>query len=104
MPHPRDRQSEQMPRGCPGGGWAPLELIDALKLDIYSIFLSRDLQISAKLNTDETILMPGTDYFGDNIPFNTTRKSLNHTLSRTDENIHNHALSSHVQQKRNVIE
>ena len=29
MPHPRDWQREQMPRGCPGG-WAPLELIDAL--------------------------------------------------------------------------
>ena len=30
MPHPRDWQREQMPRGCPGGGWALLELTDAL--------------------------------------------------------------------------
>ena len=41
----------------------------------------------AKLNTDETILMAGTEYFGetevqprDHIPVNTMRKSLNHTL------------------------
>ena len=32
MPYPRDWQREQMPRGCPGGGWALLELIDALPL------------------------------------------------------------------------
>ena len=34
MPHPRDWHLEQMPRGCPGGGgggWAPLELIDAIQ-------------------------------------------------------------------------
>ena len=44
---------------------------------------------SAKLNTDETVLMAGTEYFGqtavqprDLIPVNTTRKSHNHTLSR----------------------
>ena len=44
---------------------------------------------SAKLNTDETILMAGTEYFGqtavqprDHIPVNTMRKSHNHTLSR----------------------
>ena len=24
MPHARDLQSDQMPRGCPGGGWAIL--------------------------------------------------------------------------------
>ena len=43
----------------------------------------------AKLNTDETILMAGTEYFGetavqprDHIPVNTVRKSHNHTLSR----------------------
>ena len=44
---------------------------------------------SAKLNTDETIFMGGTEYFGetavqprDHIPVNTMRKSHNHTLSR----------------------
>ena len=44
---------------------------------------------SAKLNTDETVLMAGTEYFGqtavqprDHIPVNTMRKSHNHTLSR----------------------
>ena len=44
---------------------------------------------SAKLNTDETILMAGTEYFGetsvqprDHIPVNTMRNSHNHTLSR----------------------
>ena len=44
---------------------------------------------SAKLKTDETILMAGTEYFGqtavqprDHIPVNTMRKSYNHTLSR----------------------
>ena len=43
----------------------------------------------AKLNTDETILMAGTEYFGqtavqprDHIPVNTMRKSHNHTLLR----------------------
>ena len=35
MPHPRDWQREQMPRGCPGrGDWAPLELTDALQLKL----------------------------------------------------------------------
>ena len=28
---PRGKQRGQIPRGCPGGGWAPLELIDALR-------------------------------------------------------------------------
>ena len=44
---------------------------------------------SAKLNTDETILMAGTEYFGetavqprDHIPVNTMRKSHNHKLLR----------------------
>ena len=44
---------------------------------------------SAKLNADETILMAGTEYFGQtavqpryHIPVNTMRKSHNHTLSR----------------------
>ena len=44
---------------------------------------------SDKLNTDETILMPGTEYFGqtavqqrDHIPVNTMRKSYNLTVSR----------------------
>ena len=30
MPHPWDWQGGQMPRSCPGGGWAQLELTDAL--------------------------------------------------------------------------
>ena len=30
MPHPRDWQGTQMPRSCPGEGWAQLELTDAL--------------------------------------------------------------------------
>ena len=44
---------------------------------------------SAKLNTDETILMAGTEYFGktavqprDHISVNTMQKSHYHTLSR----------------------
>ena len=43
---------------------------------------------SAKVNTDETMLMAGTEYFGqtavqprDHIPVNTMRKSHNRTLS-----------------------
>ena len=91
-----------------------------LKLDLDPIFLSREslfqgtIQFpwvesrfskvqSAKLNTDEAILMAGTEYFGqaavephDHIPINTMRKSHNHTLSRHCKSIHNHALSSHV--------
>ena len=31
MPHLQDWQREQMPLGCPGEGWAPLELIDAYR-------------------------------------------------------------------------
>ena len=70
----------------------PLELAET-----RPIFLSREMlfQESAKLNTDETIWMAGTEYFGetavqplDHITFNTLRKSHNHTLSRT---IYNHA-------------
>ena len=45
--------------------------------------------LSTRLNTDETILMPGTDYFGEtalktthHTPVNTMRKSHNHTLLR----------------------
>ena len=30
MPHPRDWQGGQMPRSCPAGGWAQVELTDAL--------------------------------------------------------------------------
>ena len=44
---PLDWQREQMPRGCPGeggGGWAPLELIDALvvvlQIDCVSTVIS----------------------------------------------------------------
>ena len=43
---------------------------------------------SAKLNSNETILMPGTDYFGeaavkqDHTPVNIMQKSHNYTLSR----------------------
>ena len=45
MPHPRDWQGGQMPRSCPGGwggGWAQVELTDALiwKLD-YVVLLYR---------------------------------------------------------------
>ena len=43
--------------------------IEPLKLDLDEIFLSRELQFSkvrsVMLNTDETILMPGTGYFGE---------------------------------------
>ena len=64
-----------------------------LKLDLDPIFLSRELLSqgtkSATLNTDATILMAGTAYFGqiavqprDHIPVNTELKSHNHTLSR----------------------
>ena len=41
MPHPRDWQGGQMPRSCPGGGgWAQVELTDALiwKLDYVVLF------------------------------------------------------------------
>ena len=34
MPHPRGLQGTQMPRSCPGGGWAQLELTDALERDL----------------------------------------------------------------------
>ena len=30
IPHPRDWQGGQTPRSCPGGGWAQVELTDAL--------------------------------------------------------------------------
>ena len=47
---------------------------------------------SAKLNTDETILMAGREYFGEtavkprnHIPVNTMRKSHNHTIVLSDE-------------------
>ena len=50
-----------------------------------------------KLNTDETIFIAGTEYFGQNavqprnhIPVNTIRKSHNH-FRGTDKTIHNHA-------------
>ena len=43
MPSPRDLQRKQMPRGCPGGGWAPLELIDALQ----KVTMRRTQQCSA---------------------------------------------------------
>ena len=35
MPRPWDRDPDQMPRGCPGGGggWAQVELTDALAFD-----------------------------------------------------------------------
>ena len=39
MPHPRDWQGGQMPRSCPGGrggGWAQVELTDALALVLIS--------------------------------------------------------------------
>ena len=47
MPHPRDWQGGQMPRSSPGGGgggWAQVELTDALCKDIESelnVYLSR---------------------------------------------------------------
>ena len=71
-------------------------------LDLDQIFLSRELLFqgrSTKLNTDETILMAGTEYFGetavqprDHIPVNTMRKSQSHTfaaLTRLSTTTHN---------------
>ena len=65
----------------------------------FSWVESRFSKVSAKLNTDETILMAGTEYFGqtavqpsDHIPVNTIYG--NHTITHfrsTDETIHNHA-------------
>ena len=44
MPHPRDWQGGQMPRSSPGGGWAQVELTDAL----YVLLIS----LQKLLNTD----------------------------------------------------
>ena len=73
----------------PAFGSMPLEPAET-RPTIDPIFLScLSKVLSAKLNTDEIILMAGTEYFGetaiqprDHIPVNTMRKSHNHTHSR----------------------
>ena len=73
----------------PAYGSMPLELDERPRSNFPKLIESCFFKVqSAKLNTDETILMAGTEYFGqtavqprDHTPVNTMRKSHNHTLS-----------------------
>ena len=73
MPDPRDSQCVQMPRSCPGGGWAQLELTGALQM--YFLLTEEEINGDAlirlvkKNDEDEIFVKLGLQTFGKRVKF-----------------------------------